>query len=169
LHRGAHALSDDGIDGLRNRNWLRWMHVASGTTLIRNRSIAMNKITAILQSAALSLLLIGGAHAGTSKGASVDRASVVAPAPTGSHHASTRASKKTGQKVNINTADAGAIHNSLVNIGPSKAAAIVAYRKQHGAFHSADELTQVKGIGLKTVEKNRSNIVLGSVASATKN
>ena len=72
------------------------------------------------------------------------------------------------EKVNINTADANALHDSLVNIGPSKAAAIVSWRKQHGAFHSADELTQVKGIGLKTIEKNRSYIVVGSVAAATK-
>jgi len=70
-------------------------------------------------------------------------------------------------KVNINSADAGSIQQALINIGPSKAAAIVAYRKQHGAFHTADELAGVKGVGLKTIEKNRDRIVVGSVASAT--
>ena len=34
------------------------------------------------------------------------------------------------------------------------------YRKQHGAFRSAEELAMVKGIGLKTVEKNRDRIVV---------
>ncbi len=65
------------------------------------------------------------------------------------------------EKVNINTADAATLDRVLVNVGPSKAEAIVAYRKQHGAFRSAEQLAQVDGIGLKTVEKNRDMIVLG--------
>ena len=126
----------------------------------------MNRLTAVLQSLALSLLLVGGAHATAAK--SVNKASVVASAPAGHAHHASRSAKKTPQKVNINSADAAALNSSLVNIGPSKAAAIVAWRKQHGAFHSADELAQVKGIGLKTIEKNRSYIVVGSVASTVK-
>ncbi|HTA66297.1 MAG TPA: helix-hairpin-helix domain-containing protein [Xanthomonadaceae bacterium] len=131
----------------------------------------MNRITATLQTIALSLLLIGGANASASKTAPANKAAVLASASasTSAHHHAERSGKKTAQKVNINTADADALHKSLVNIGPSKAAAIVAYRKQHGAFHTADELTQVKGIGLKTIEKNRSYIVIGSVAAAAKN
>lgn len=62
-------------------------------------------------------------------------------------------------RVNINTADAATIDAGLLNIGRSKAEAIVAYRKAHGAFHSPEQLAQVKGIGLKTVEKNRDRIV----------
>lgn len=70
------------------------------------------------------------------------------------------------EKVNINTADAATIDRVLVNIGRAKAEAIVAYRKQHGAFKSADQLAQVKGIGLKTVEKNRDRIVVGGAAAS---
>jgi competence protein ComEA len=69
-------------------------------------------------------------------------------------------------KVNINTADAATIDRVLLNIGPSKAEAIVAYRKANGAFKSADQLALVKGIGLKTIEKNRDRIVFGGVAAA---
>jgi competence protein ComEA len=69
-------------------------------------------------------------------------------------------------KVNINTADAATIDRVLLNIGPSKAEAIVAYRKANGAFRSADQLALVKGIGLKTIEKNRDRIVFGGVAPA---
>lgn len=65
------------------------------------------------------------------------------------------------EKVNINTADAATLDRVLVNVGPSKAEAIVAYRKQHGPFRSAEQLAQVDGIGLKTVEKNREMIVVG--------
>ena len=67
-------------------------------------------------------------------------------------------------KVNINTADAATIDRVLLNIGHAKAEAIVAYRKAHGAFRSAEQLALVKGIGLKTVEKNRDRIVVGGAA-----
>lgn len=67
-------------------------------------------------------------------------------------------------KVNLNTADAATLDRVLVNVGPSKAEAIVAYRKAHGSFKSAEQLALVKGIGLKTVEKNRDRIVLGGSA-----
>lgn len=69
-------------------------------------------------------------------------------------------------RVNINTADAAAIDAGLLNIGRSKAEAIVAYRKAHGAFHTPEQLAQVKGIGLKTVEKNRDRISFGAGAPA---
>jgi competence protein ComEA len=69
-------------------------------------------------------------------------------------------------RVNINTADAATIDAGLLNIGRSKAEAIVAYRKEHGAFHSAEQLAQVKGIGLKTIEKNRDRIVFAGGAAA---
>jgi competence protein ComEA len=62
--------------------------------------------------------------------------------------------------VNINLASADEISKSLTGIGTSKAEAIVSYRQQHGAFASADDLAQVKGIGLKTIEKNRKDILL---------
>jgi competence protein ComEA len=60
--------------------------------------------------------------------------------------------------VNINTADAETISNELNGIGLSKAQAIVDYRKKHGPFQSIDDLSLVKGIGERTVEKNRADI-----------
>jgi competence protein ComEA len=52
------------------------------------------------------------------------------------------------EKVNLNTADAATIDQVLLNIGPSKAEAIVAYRKAHGSFKSPEQLAMVNGIGL---------------------
>ena len=69
-------------------------------------------------------------------------------------------------KVNINTADAATIDAVLLNIGPAKAQAIVDYRKTNGAFKSLEELAMVKGVGLKTVEKNRERIELGRTPPA---
>jgi len=69
-----------------------------------------------------------------------------------------------GEKVNINTADAATIDRVLLNIGPSKAQAIVAYRKANGGFRSLEQLALVKGVGLKTIEKNRDRIVIAGGA-----
>lgn len=69
-----------------------------------------------------------------------------------------------GETVNINTADAATLDRVLVNVGPAKAQAIVDYRKANGAFNSPEQLAMVKGIGLKTVEKNRDRIVVRAAA-----
>lgn len=61
-------------------------------------------------------------------------------------------------QVNINTADAETISAELNGIGLSKAKAIVEYRTKHGPFRSVDDLSLVKGIGERTVEKNRTDI-----------
>lgn len=71
-----------------------------------------------------------------------------------------------GERVNINSADAATLDRVLVNIGPSKAEAIVSYRKANGAFRSIDQLASVKGIGLATIEKNRDRIVVAGGAPA---
>ena len=61
-------------------------------------------------------------------------------------------------QVNINTADAETIAAELNGVGLSKAKAIVEYRTKHGPFRSVDDLSLVKGIGERTVDKNRSDI-----------
>lgn len=66
------------------------------------------------------------------------------------------------EKVNINTADAATIDRVLHNVGPAKAEAIVAHRKANGPFQSPEQLAQVKGIGLRTVEQNRDRIVVSA-------
>jgi competence protein ComEA len=75
------------------------------------------------------------------------------------------ASAFAADKVNINTADAAQLEQVLVGVGPSKAEAIVEHRKAHGPFKSADELALVKGIGLKTVERNRDLITVGNATA----
>lgn len=53
--------------------------------------------------------------------------------------------------VNINTADETGL-TALPGIGPSKAAAIIAHREEHGLFASIEALKDVTGIGDKTFE-----------------
>jgi competence protein ComEA len=62
--------------------------------------------------------------------------------------------------VDINTADANTLASELTGVGKAKAEAIVSYRQTHGPFARIDDLAKVKGIGIKTVEKNRAKLVL---------
>ncbi len=62
--------------------------------------------------------------------------------------------------VNINTANAQDIADELKGIGAKKAQAIIDWRESNGQFTTQYELNQVKGIGFKTIEKNKDNIQL---------
>ena len=62
--------------------------------------------------------------------------------------------------VDINTADAKTLATALIGIGAAKAEAIVAYREANGPFKRLDELLKVKGVGAKTLEKNRAILVI---------
>ena len=64
--------------------------------------------------------------------------------------------------VDINTADAAALAAAIKGVGEKKAATIVAYRDVHGPFMRVEDLSNVKGIGPDTIEKNRQNLVVGS-------
>ncbi len=69
--------------------------------------------------------------------------------------------------ININTADLPTIMENLVDVGPVKAGAIVEYREQNGPFKVAEDLLSVKGIGAKTLEKNRDNLLFLEVEEVT--
>ena len=62
-------------------------------------------------------------------------------------------------KININTASMGELA-TLHGVGAKTAHAIIEYRQTHGAFASIDDLTKVKGIGAKTLEKNRQRLTV---------
>lgn len=61
--------------------------------------------------------------------------------------------------VNINTADAAQLC-TLPGIGETKAAAILAYREQHGSFASKEDLLNVSGIGESTYNNLESRIAV---------
>ena len=70
--------------------------------------------------------------------------------------------------VNINTADAATLSAELEGVGLSKAEAIVKYRETNGPFRSAEELVEVKGIGARTLEINRDNILVQAPRNPSK-
>ena len=67
--------------------------------------------------------------------------------------------------VNVNTADAKVISESLKGIGQKKAEEIVRYRTKNGAFESLNDLINVKGIGQKTIDNNASDILFSNAKS----
>jgi competence protein ComEA len=68
--------------------------------------------------------------------------------------------------VNVNTADAKTLAQNINGIGPKKAQAIVNYRTQNGPFKSSQELTKVKGIGQKIIEKNKDDLLFSDASSS---
>jgi competence protein ComEA len=60
---------------------------------------------------------------------------------------------------NLTTADA-ALLEELSGIGEVLAAAIVAYRDEHGPFASVDDLADVSGIGPATLEEIRDQVTV---------
>jgi competence protein ComEA len=63
-------------------------------------------------------------------------------------------------RVNINTASVGTLDDCLPGIGPAYAQRIVEYRETHGGFKHIEEIQEVSGIGPKTFEKIKDQIVV---------
>lgn len=104
----------------------------------------ISKLTSIL----LSVLIVAG----------LSSMSVAQEATaTESGHASSQQ-----YQIDINTADAEQLASVLQGVGTARAAAIVAYRQEHGAFNSVEDLLQVNGIGESTLETNRQLLTVSS-------
>jgi len=61
--------------------------------------------------------------------------------------------------VDINKANEKELE-TLYGIGVKKAEKIIAFREENGCFQSIEDLVKVKGIGPKTIEKNRKDLTL---------
>lgn len=72
--------------------------------------------------------------------------------PKGRKHAATRKKPPHPPVLNLNTASLSQFQ-LLPGIGPKTAQRIVEYRKAHGPFQNPAQLTEVKGIGTKKLEK----------------
>lgn len=113
------------------------------------REILLLKRPAVIGALALMLLLSVGMLATSSPVLAQNQKAVATPV------AASMASQ-----VNINTADAQTLAANLKGVGETRATEIVRYRETYGPFASADELTEVKGIGKSTLDMNRDVITL---------
>jgi len=71
---------------------------------------------------------------------------------TSAFAAATQAPTQPAGVVNINTASVSELAN-LPRVGVKAAQRIVDYRTEHGPFHKASDLMQVKGFGEKSYER----------------
>jgi competence protein ComEA len=69
------------------------------------------------------------------------------------------------EPVDVNTATVEQLAEALNGVGESKARAIVEYRESNGPFTHIDELINVRGIGMATVDKNRDMLRVESAKS----
>lgn len=84
----------------------------------------------------------------------------VAPVPGVAASAASQPGAATGGSlVNINTASATQLEE-LPGVGPVTAASIIAFRDEHGAFRSVDELLDVSGIGEATLAELAPHVTL---------
>jgi competence protein ComEA len=72
----------------------------------------------------------------------------------GSSPSTSTSSETTGAMVNLNTADE-ALLDTIPEVGPATAQAIIEYRTQIGLFTSIEQLIEVTGIGPATLEAMR--------------
>ncbi len=70
-------------------------------------------------------------------------------------------------KLNVNTATATELEQ-LPRIGPVLAERIVEYRQEKGPFQKVEDLTKVKGIGEKTLERIRPYIYIRQTSGGKK-
>ena len=64
-----------------------------------------------------------------------------------------------GGMININTADSTELQQ-ITGVGPVTAEKIIRYREENGSFGTVDDLTNVSGIGEKTLEKMKPQITV---------
>ena len=67
--------------------------------------------------------------------------------------------KKKIEIINVNTAKKDELI-ILPNVGPVTAERIIRFREDFGVFKSIDDLTRVKGIGPKTLDKLRKYVTI---------
>lgn len=80
-------------------------------------------------------------------------------AAPGEHSTSVTPKPGVNGAIDINTAGMAELE-MLKGVGPKTARAIIEFRDAQGGFTSADQLLAIKGIGEKTLEKMRDQIVV---------
>lgn len=126
------------------------VYAAADAAFATASAVPPDSVTADVPSA---LALFSDPEAGTG-GASDSTAAEVAEAEVEAAAGPRSAAKPPPVRTNINTASEQDLQR-LPRIGPALAGRIIEYRRVHGPFRSADQITEVKGIGEKTLEKLR--------------
>ena len=103
---------------------------------------------------ALPLALVATAPSADSAAADSSAADIAEAEVASAAAPRQRSAKAPPVRTNINTATSAELQR-LPRIGPALAGRIIEYRRTHGPFRHPDQITEVRGIGEKTLEKLR--------------
>jgi len=110
--------------------------------------LAVTRPNADLDALNLAELVVDGAKI------DVPRQGEAVDSVQGSSPSTSTSTESTGAMVNVNTADE-ALLDTIPEVGPATAQAIIEYRTQIGSFTSVEQLIEVTGIGPATLEAMR--------------
>lgn len=102
----------------------------------------------------VSLAIIGSATA-TAGASPINNSLALQPIPISLQAEDTA---EQGTLLNINKATAAELSAVMVGVGVKRAEDIIKLREQLGGYTELEQLLDVKGIGLKTLEKNKALI-----------
>lgn len=163
-HHGSNPLSEESEKEIKNEKIL--VHVAgevlnSGVYELESGARVIDALMAAGGATSLANLDIINLAAPISDGEKIYIPSVIEKINQFNQNSSFTSYSSGGSsgKININTADASELQK-LTGIGPGKAKSIIDYRNKNGPFKSVDDLLNVSGIGEKTLEKIRDEIVV---------
>lgn len=106
-------------------------------------------------SASLAFALASSANAEPMGASPVADSSSMANSPVLQENAT---AKKSPALLDINSATAAELSSVMIGVGLKRAEEIIKLREQLGGFTELEQLLDVKGIGLKTLEKNEALI-----------
>jgi len=163
-HHGSNPLSEESVKEIKNEKIL--VHVAgevlnSGVYELESGARVIDALMAAGGATSLANLDIINLAAPISDGEKIYIPSVIEKINQFNQNSSFTSYSSGGSsgKININTADASELQK-LTGIGPGKAKSIIDYRNKNGPFKNVDDLLNVSGIGEKTLEKIRDEIVV---------
>ncbi|QJC21898.1 ComEA family DNA-binding protein [Arcanobacterium buesumense] len=161
----------DGASAERNRNDSEKNTAVNQSSLVVYVSGAVHNPGVVTVNAGSRINDVVMAAGGLTQEADLARINLAATVTDGEHihvlgyndagvDTSSHVSAEQTRGVDVNSADANALE-AVPGIGPATAQAIIRWRESHGKFTQIDQLTDVPGIGPKSLDRLREHLRVG--------